>query len=227
MTKYFKTGYISSWILLTLAVLFLVTISLMGSGYPATWGILGAYEKSDRCLYLFRLAVIIAFICLPVWTIIIYCIKKIRKNSRTANAAFILSLATLICVGIAYVTELFIVSPSISAGSLTPELKSKFIAIDGKMFLLDNIGYFFMGLSSLIIIPDSARGRFRILILSGLLLYGLSSVLGLISILMSNSILSMLNLIGMGIFYPLAGYAFLLLMTLPSERITEGNIINV
>jgi hypothetical protein len=31
----------------------------------------------------------------------------------------------------------------------------------------------------------------------------------------------------MGIFYPLAGYAFLLLMTLPSERITEGNIINV
>ncbi|MGB8357768.1 MAG: hypothetical protein WCD55_04050 [Bacteroidales bacterium] len=221
MKKYFKAGQISSWILLTLAVLFLLIIVLMGSGFPATWGMLGAFEKSDRCLQLFRLAVITAFLCLPAWTIIIYCIKKIRLNSRTANAAFILSLAAMVCVGIAYVTELFVVSPSLSAGSLTPELRSKLITTDGKMFLLDNIGYFFMGLSSLLIIPDTARGRSRFLILSGLLIYGLSSVLGLISVLLSNSFLSMLNLIGMGISYPLTGCAFLLYLTITSGPIIE------
>jgi len=95
----------------------------------------GADETSDRCLKLFRLTVITTFICLSVLTIILYCIKKIGNNSGTANAAFILSLATLVCAGSACITELLFVSASISAVSLAPELKSKFMAIDGRMFL--------------------------------------------------------------------------------------------
>ena len=208
--KYLKVGLLNSWILLILTIIFLIIILVMGKDIPAFWGMTSAFEKSHRCFVLYRVSIVVAFFCLPAWAIIMLCFNQTKQKSGTAWIAFFLSLLTFICIGIAYVTELFYIAPSVAQGNLPNEIKYTLHEIDNNMFLFDNIGYFFMGMSSLLAISDTVRNQNWPYILPGLCLFGIASVLGLTGVWFESKFLMTINVIGMTLTYPLAACSFII-----------------
>jgi hypothetical protein len=198
-------GTISSFLILVFSLLFLVLILSLGSNAPSGWGFVSAYESSSVAFNVFTYAVFVSLLVLPCWAVMIYSICRINTDQPLKKPVFIISLLSVFCLMVVYIIELTVVRSSITGINQESAIRDDLLRLDNIMFCFDNIGYFLYGLSSILIISLIDTDFRTIMLKISLISFGLASMTGLPGILFDNKTLMMINLIGMGLTYPLAG----------------------
>lgn len=222
MNRIVRNGIISSSLVLILSLSFLILILSLGSDAPSGWGFVAAHECSSFAFNVFTLAIIVSLFALPFWTVSIFSFYTLFIK-RFGKLILSVTLTSVICLIVVYVTELVIVRSSVISSDID---NSKYIyleRLDNRMFYLDNIGYFLYGLSSILvltIIDADLKGLFQKI---SLIFFGITSMAGLPGVLLNNRILMMINLVGMAFSYPMATGTFLhIFIKLRNKQMTKN-----